>query len=275
MGTSHRHSPGVTGNPNWGHTSASITSIAKAISDSNDLDDSPPNIMSPKLLSQKYSSISKRISRNYCKAVRSLVRAAGGRVVVSSGKSKAIGRAGVDLVVSWVRNMQEISEQGLKSWLKTRGVNSLDGKSCHDVIGLITEFSNNYFLGLDDTAAREALSFVMGKVEEKVEQSGNDFDVVFNGIMSTDEIKGYIDQFFGMYIFSHISQSFSEKLTKERGVRVSNDTMLEIRDLILDDVSRGVNGKQSLNVDWNGEEGESFIKQEFDRILLILMHNED
>lgn len=51
--------------------------------------------------------------------------------------------------------------------------------------------------------------------------------------------------------------------------------MLEIKELIIDDVKRGFNNRPARQIDWKGEEGKSFISQEFDRIIQILTNNED
>ena len=51
--------------------------------------------------------------------------------------------------------------------------------------------------------------------------------------------------------------------------------MEEIKELILDDVHRGISGRPASRVDWRGHEGEQFVTEEFNRIILILTNNED
>ena len=84
-----------------------------------------------------------------------------------------------------------------------------------------------------------------------------------------------LDRFFGMYIFCHLSQNFKEKLEYEKGTEVMNETLNEIKDLILDDIHRSRDGSDTASIDWGTEEGQAFIQQEFDRIIYILSGNED
>ena len=116
MGTSHRHTPTVIGEPNWGKASASVTSIANAeeeldnldkeLADKENIDDnfdgnengeeqigSKP--ATPERIAKRQRLLDSQIRRNYHHAVRNLVRAAGGRERVSSGGSRAVGYAGV------------------------------------------------------------------------------------------------------------------------------------------------------------------------------------
>ena len=72
-----------------------------------------------------------------------------------------------------------------------------------------------------------------------------------------------------------MSQNFKEKLEKYKNIEIADATMEDIKDLILDDVHRGVVGRSAERVDWKGSEGENFIKSEFNRIIQILTNNED
>jgi hypothetical protein len=274
MGTSHRHIPGVTGEPNWGKTSLSVTSISKAVEESEELENNPPKNKTPKSIEKRQQVLENRIKSGYHKAVHNLVRAAGGRNAVSSGNARALGHAGVARATAWTRAFQEISEQGLATWLSDRGV-SLIGKSCHEVIEILGNFMYDYLTGLDDTAANEALDYVLKFIEKTAEGNLEKIDNVLNNVVQTDLIKDILDKFFGMYIFSHLSQDFYEKLCKDRGVDNANETMKEIKKCIFEDVSHGVNGRDAGSVDWKGEEGTSFIKKEFDRIIKIISNDED
>ena len=96
-----------------------------------------------------------------------------------------------------------------------------------------------------------------------------------NSLLASGEIKNIIDKFFGMYIYSHLSQDFKEKLEYEKGTKVANETMNEIKELILDDIKRSLGGRNASSIDWNTSEGEAFIQAEFDRILYIMTGDED
>ena len=127
MGTSHRHTPTVVGNPNWGKASAAVTGIARNEKTSDELEDNPPTGLTSTQISKKQQQLSNYIRKNYHHAVRNLMRAAGGREKVSTGASKAIGHAGVALIGGFVSAIKEIVNNGLDEWLQRKGV-SLVGK---------------------------------------------------------------------------------------------------------------------------------------------------
>jgi hypothetical protein len=297
MGTSHRHTPTVVGEPNWGNASASVTSIATAEEEMDKLDnelegeenaddtsddyenDGEKNesrtAVSPERIAKRQRQLDSQIRRNYHHAVRNLVRAAGGRGKVSSGGSRAIGHAGVVIAGGLVSAISEIVKNGLSDWLSRRGIHSLEGKSCQDVLDLIREYIEDGIAGMDNTAANEALECVMDELGEKIGDDLAAFDAAMVGILASEDIKDLLDKFFGMYIFSHLSQDFKEKLEYEKGTKVMNETMDEIKDLILDDIQRSRGGRDTVSIDWGTEEGTAFIQQEFDRIIYILSGNED
>lgn len=273
MGTSHRHKP--AGSPNWGKASKAVTQISKDMNESNELSNNPPQNYSPKNIVKRQSTLGKRILRNYHHAVRDVIRASGGRNSVAKGLSKVMGHSGVYYAGTFASTFQEIAEQGLNTWLKKHGVSSIAGKTTKEIIELLSSFIHDDFTGLDDTAAREALEAVNDMVERQVDQNGGDFDKAFLEVVSSELIKEYIDVFFGVYIFSHLSQSFSERLQKNFGFEEANATMLEIKELIIDDVKRGFNNHSAEQIDWKSDEGKDFISKEFDKIIQILTNNED
>ena len=273
MGTSHRHKP--AGSPNWGNASKAVTQISKDVIESNELSNNPPKTSSPQKIANRQSTLGKRISKRYHHAVRDVVRASGGRSSVAKGFSRVMGHSGVYYAGAFTSAFQEIAEQGLGTWLIEKGISSIEGKTTKEIIELLSGFMHDYFTGLDDTAAREALEAVNDMVENQVIQNGGDFDKTFQDVVSSELIKDYLDVFFGVYIFSHLSQSFSERLQKNCGFEDANATMLEIKELIIDDVKRGFNERPAGQIDWKGDEGKRFISQEFDRIIQILTNNED
>lgn len=295
MGTSHRHRPSVTGEPNWGNASNSVSAIARTESQLDALEQEIESIenqyqeqeekssntmpqtiiIPPKYIAKRQERLEKQIRYNYHHAVRNLVRAAGGRSKVSSGISRAVGHAGIAVASGLVSAFKEIASNGLSAWLHKKGVVSLIGKSCKDVLDLIKTFINTDIAGLDNTAANEALESVMDEVGCKMNDDISTFDEVMSTMMASEDIKNMLDHFFGLYIFSHLSQNFQEKLQYERGSKVMNETMQEIKDLIMDDIARGLGGRDASSIDWSTTEGEDFIKKEFDRIIYILSGNED
>ena len=265
MGTSHRHHASVAGEPNWGKASSAVTSLVTAIGEGEKIENNPPQNMTPRAIERKQRSINNRVQNNYRKAVRRLIRAAGGRQAVSSGSSKAIGHAGIALASSWMQTMAEIKEKGLGAWLNEHGVDTLEGKSAHDIFEIITGFIDADITSLDDTAAQAALQYVMGLIEDSMDDV--DVEGSLNEIMSGDDVCEYIDMFFGVYVYSHLLQDFSEKIEKDKGSELEETSMDEIRDLIIDDVRRGVNGRSARDIDWSGADGKAFMQEEFDKII--------
>lgn len=275
MGTSHRHKAGPIGSPNWGKSSAAVSSIANTEKADEQLQQYPSIGIPQEAVDRKRLVYAKRINNQYHNAVRYLVRAAGGRASVSSGSSRAVGRAGIVWATGLAHAFHEIAEQGLVTWLQNKGFRFGERHSCREILTMIEEFITVYFAGMDGTAASEALEYIMDKVEQKADRDLGKLDEVLKRIISEDEIKDLIDDFFGIYIYSHLSQNFKEKLEKDKGADIAVKTMEEIKELILDDVHRGISGRSASRVDWRGHEGEQFIKDEFNRIILILTNNED
>lgn len=273
MGTSHRHTPGVAGEPNWGKASSSMTSIATAEEKAQQLESNPPLNATQKQIQKRLTGYSKSISGGYHRAVRNLVRAAGGRSKVSSGTSRALGRSGISVAGAFVNTFGEIAQKGLANWLSEQGVEV--GQSCLKILDFLRDYLSSDIVGMDDTAANEALEFILDKFGSRIDEDASNFDEVMKTTMSTAEISEIVDEYMGMYVFSHLSQNFKEKIEHEKGTAIMNTTMEEIKDLIMDDVRRGYNGHNALSIDWTGNEGREFVKHEFDRIIYILSGNED
>lgn len=275
MGTSHRHKPGVLGEPNWGSASTSITSAAKNEEKSDALEQS----QSAQTNQKQYETLQKRYAnafkRNYHRAVRNLVRASGGREKVSKGGSRALGHAGLAVAGSIASTFAEIAAKGIDNWLNEKGIDLKNGKSCLEVLDFLRQYLSANVVGMDETAANDALQHVLEKFEGDIKDDASNFDEVLNSIMNTNAIVEIIDEFMGIYIFSHLSQDFHEKIEKDKGNCIADSTMAEIKGLILDDVRRGYNGHTSAEIDWSGKEGNDFIQKEFNRIIYILSGDED
>ena len=209
MGTSHRHTPTIQHQPNWGQTSASVTSIAIGVEKADELDKNPPAHMTPQQITKRQSTLDNQIRKNFHRAVRNLVRSAGGRAKVGNGTSRALGHAGVVVLGKFVSTFNEITNHGLVQWMRDRGILSLEGKTCRDILNIIRGFIQNGVAGLDNTAANEALEHVMELLEDQMDDNITSFDEVMGKVWEKESIKDLIDEFFGMYIFSHLSQDFT------------------------------------------------------------------
>lgn len=269
MGTSHRHKASVFGEPNWGKASQSVTSTAKAVEDGNKLEENSSN-MPQKQYIKALSRVNNRVKSNYHRAVGNMVKAAGGRSTVANGKSYAIGRSGVSWLGNFAGNLQDIQTKGLSNWL-TEHNETTDNKTCKDIIKLIAQISSDYMGGLDDTAARKAEMHVIELLENIISDKVDEFDKNIDKILDPKMMTYLLDQYFGMYIFQHLVQNFSEKITKSKGEELSSQTFAEIKDLIMEDVRVGFNdGVHTTEIDWKGPQGREYITKEFNRILRIL-----
>ena len=275
MGTSHRHTPTVKGEPNWGKASAALTGLVGDVEESDDLEQNPPEDKTPVQVEKRQNQLGKRITRNYHTSVRNLVRASGGRHKVSSGGSRALGHGGIVVINNFISAIQEIVNNGLATWLQQRGVDSLEGKSCQDIIDFLRQYIESGVAGLDSTAANEAIESVMDRLDDLVGDNVDEIENKFDAILNGEEIKDIIDQFFGMYIYVHLSQDFEEKLEYEKGSVAMKNAMNEVKEQILDDIRVGRTGRDVRTVDWSKPEGKAFIQVEFNRILFILQGNED
>jgi len=269
MGTSHRHKASVIGEPNWGKASQSMTSTAKAVEDGNKLEKKSTTI-SPKQYARAQSRVNNRIRSNYHRAVSNILKAAGGRSKVASGKLFAIGKSGVSWLGNFTGNLQDIQSKGLDNWLAEHN-ETINNKTSKDIIKLIAQISSDYMGGLDDTAAREAEMHVIELLENTFGDNMDTFAQNLDKVLVPQMMTYLLDQYFGMYIYQHLVQDFSEKLSKSKGLEVSNQTFSEIKDLIMEDVRVGFdNGTPATKIDWKGSQGREFITKEFNRILRIL-----
>lgn len=274
MGTSHRHTPTVKGEPNWGKASAAVTALTGSVAELNELVHNPPQDKTAKQIVRREKVLERRKAHYYHNAVRHLISAAGGRAKVSSGRSLALGHAGVEGIGGFISAIQEIAKNGLLDWLRQKG-ESIEGKTCRDVIDLIREYAETEIAGLDNTAANEALECVLDQLEEKLGEDVENVEHVLSALIAGDDLKDMIDLFFGMYIFCHLSQDFEEKLEFDKGSDTMRDTMTVIKDQILDDIKTCRFERDVRTIDWSKPEGDEFIKLEFDRILYILEGDED
>lgn len=274
MGTSQRYNSSVKGQPNWGKASSSISHLGNAIADDKKLEEEKPNLPQQKY-EQKKKNIEDRIYKNYRKSIVHTIKAAGGANAVSSGSSKVFGYGGINILQNFVQTISEIQNQGLSSWLLNHNYGSLDGKNADQVKEIITVYVQDELVALDDTAANEALEYLMDMLNEKLGSDIEQYDSGLNQIFVKGEMKELIDHFFAIYIYSHLSQSVYEKLEKNKGTEFANNTMNEIKDLILEDIQGLAENNSVTLINWGTEEGEYFCKEEFNRIIHIYLDDED
>lgn len=270
MGTSQRHHASVQNQPNWGKESSAVTSIAKAIADLNEINQNPPANMSPAAIQRRKTTLNNRISARSRAAINNRVTAAGGRNSVARGMSKAMGRGGLAISHNLAFAFTEIVEEGFSNWLRCHGIDNVNDKNCHQLIDILKDFISDSMTALDDTAARDALEFVMEQVEEQLQGDISQLENVLNHILSSDEIREIICEFFGYYVYCHIRQDLYEKIEKEKGTQIADETFDEIRDYIIEGIRRNRQGRPAEQIDWKSDEAKAFISNEFDSVLQIL-----
>lgn len=287
MGTSQRHQPSVTGQPNWGKSSLSLSAAIKNLERLNTLDNeddssnnenkdnirtTPSSIQS--VNNKQRERITAAYRRNVHNAVSRLIKASGGKKKVASGASRALGHAGVVVLSNFLGAISEISIKGLSGWLAEKGI-TLDGKNWKEISDILNDLCSDTVIGMDETAANQALSEMLQILDNTINSSTLDVEEVLNGCLEKEQLQDIIDTFFGVYIYAHLSQNFEEKLTKKYSQKEVVKYMEDIKDLIISDIKQGVYGLNSTQVDWNSDEGNQYITEEFNKIISVFVNDED
>lgn len=282
MGTSQRHNPSVAGQPNWGKSSLSLSSAIKNLErlDILDTEDNKKanDIDNIRVVSSTRHKQRERIAasyrRNVHNAVSRLVKASGGKRKVTSGSSRALGHAGITVLSNFLGAIAEIQKKGVSCWLAEKGI-TLDSKSWKEISDILKDLCSDTVVGMDETAANQALSEILQILDNTISNSTLDVKEVLNNCLEKEQLQDIIDTFFGVYIYAHLSQNFEEKLTKQYSQKEVAKYMADIKDLIISDIKQGVNGLNSTQIDWNSAEGNSYITEEFNRIISVFVHDED
>ena len=212
--------------------------------------------------------------RNVHNAVSRLIKASGGKKKVASGTSRALGHAGVVVLSNFLGAISEISIKGLSGWLAEKGI-ALEGKNWKEISDILNDLCSDTVVGMDETAANQALSEMLQILDNIIDSSTLDVEEVLNGCLEKEQLQDIIDTFFGVYIYAHLSQNFEEKLTKKYSQKEVVKYMADIKDLIISDIKQGVYGLNSTQVDWNSDEGNQYITEEFNKIISVFVNDED
>lgn len=270
MGTSQRHNPSVSGEPNWGLASQAMTQAGKDIAELEFL--SEQDSLNPQQI-RRVQLLNKRFHEKIGKSISHIVKASGGKTSVATGKSSAFGKRGVSYGSSLFSLLSEIKDNGLFDWLKEHGFNK-ESCSCEEILDYICDYIQEDGVTLDDTAANDALRLLKEKIERDVEMSGIPLDEYLKNNLSESTVKDYLDEFLGNYIYCHLSQDFTEKLEKSLGVKMTSKIYKEIRQTIINDVRNGIHGKSSIDLNWSGPEVKDFVISEFSAIINLFTDEE-
>ena len=267
MGTTQRIVPGVSGQPNWGDLNKAITHIAKSVVDEKSLDQKK---LKPEVEGKQFKKISDRQTIHKKSAYRGLVRTGGGIKVISSGKSKSIGRSGIRSVGKFVGFSVNVNRVGLEQALTDVGFGSLSGKNLYDVIDFLLVYCSDTNAGMDETAANKATSEILEEIALTSENDINKFEEILQNYVQTNGLADVLCKFFGLYIYEHLSQRFEEKITQQKGIEVSKHTFAITKEDIIGQVKFLNESRPVDKIEWNGAEGREKIEDIFESIIKII-----
>lgn len=271
MGTTQRIVPGVTGEPNWGDLSRSITGVAKTVEKESETDEEI--VKTPEEIKKGEKVYKKLINRRnkHVKAVfKNLIRTGGGSKNVSSGNSKSLGSAGRKSARKIAGFFAGVSVNGLQKELDAIGFGSLTGKSVQDIIDFLLVYTSGTNTGMDETAATKASCEVF---DEIIDQTGNDIEAFENKLKEAVDGNGLANilcRFWGLYIFEHLSQRFAEKIEQQKGSEIGKETFKIIKDDIIGRIEVLNNHRPVKQIDWIGDEGSKEIEKIFKSIINII-----
>jgi hypothetical protein len=272
MGTTQRLNPGVRGEPNWGNLNTSVTSIAKSAETEKETiseEEKAPE-KDKKQFEKKYKQIYERRDRHLKSVYRNLFATGGGARKVSQGTSKSIGRAGLRSSKKLVGFIINVNSQGFKRSLAEIGLAHLEGQSFESIIDYLITYCSDSAVDMDDIAANQASSEVLHNLAEL---SDNDLDKFENNLKESlkgNGLSNLLCEFWGYYIFEHLSQRFQEKITQQKGSEISRETFKIIKDDILGRVKILNEKRPVVKINWAGADGKMEIEKIFESIINIL-----
>lgn len=278
MGTSQRISPGVSGEANWGSLSRSITQIAKTVEkekEEQDESNAPTDIpiTSQEAESQNSdngsNSLLAKRRAHLTNSFRRLVRTAGGASKISKGQSRSLGHAGLKSARKIVSFFVTAGNNGLATALEEIGFD-LAGKNLRDVLDFLLVYTADSNAGMDEMAANRATCEILDDLAGKSGNNLEQFEANIKRMTNDSSLSDILCDFWGYYIFEHLSQRFYEKITQQRGIEISIDTFKIIKEDILGQVRRLNEKNKVASIDWKGNQGKVAIENIFNSIIKIL-----
>lgn len=273
MGTTQRMTPGVSGEPNWGDLNKSITNISKTVEKEKELD-SIKNI-SPKDEAKQYKHISDRRAAHLKSAFNNLVKTGGGRSKISSGKSSSVGKAGIKSARKITSFFTGVGSNGLQQTLIDIGFGSLQGKTFQEVLDFLLVFCTDSNEGMDETAANNASCEIMKELAALAGNDLNKFEQLVKEYVEEAGLADLLCQFWGLYIFEHLSQRFEEKVKQQKGMEIGKETFKIIKADILGQVKVLNSQRPVTKIDWKGSTGRKEIEKIFDSVIKVICDEND
>lgn len=272
MGTTQRINPGVTSQPNWRGLNVSATNIAKTVE--QEKKDEENNKIDEKSIPEPKSNDSQKLLLRRKKYLSSLynylVKTGGGTKRITSGKSRSIGRAGLKSTSKLTQFIINVSSNGLKQTLQETGFGDLSGKTTLDIINFLVIYCSDVATGMDETAANKASLEVLSKLAEESNNNIVKFEQILLEYSEGNGLANLICEFWGYYIFEHLSQRFQERITQQKGDDISRETFTIIKDDILGRVKVMNTQRDVSKINWKGSEGEKIRESIFEEILNII-----
>lgn len=258
MGTSQSISPGVSGDPNWGQTSSAVSNFANSVA--NEIGN--PSLKENQRYNKKREAKLKNILNKY-------VKAAGGRKSMSTGKSSKGGKAAISTASSFGGFLNVVSKGELSSYAENKGLTNFANRSKEEIVNFLLDDICGATTNFDEGAAKSALDKLLNELLEDVSNS-TEIDKLLQDKIATDGIDTILIDFFGTYIFEHLSQPLQERLFERKGEDICNRTMDEIREFIDSELEtiNATTGIDSVNWD-NPIDCEKISKEIFDNVLKV------
>ncbi len=264
MGTTQRIVPGVTGEPNWGSLSHGVTTVAGTVEkEKNETDKETPD-------AAKLNRLSKRKAKQIKVAASRLILAAGGRASVKTGQSSTVGKAGRRGASRLASFFSTVSTGGLAAAISSANLPlaNLAGLSVDEIIQRVILYCSDGSTGMDETAANAACNHLMQQLAEQA-MTPEAYEVAIQTAIANNGVEYLLCEYFGLYIFEHLSQRFQEKITQVRGQAVSAATFNEIKLDIIGRVHVIGAERPVSSINWQSAQGQHIIDDIFDSILSI------
>lgn len=281
MGTTQRIIPGVSGEPNWGNLNNAVTSIANAVAAEQQIGQEVERVMAKEKekptqintqtleeLNRRQQRLHRRIENNTSSALRNLIKTGGGGASIIKGKSHSLGKAGLAGARRLSSFFIAVHNGGLKQTLKVLGFTTLKGKTLQNVIDFLLIYFSEDSNGMDEIAANMAACQIMEELSEGV-NTLTELENKMQSQIADNTLTELICDYYGLYLFEHLSQRFQEKITQMKGEAVSKETFRTIKEDIIAQVHALHNTTPLSNIDWKGKAGKDLEEKLFDSIIKI------
>lgn len=248
MGTSKSYKATVSGQPQWGDLSGSVTRSC----DGGDV--SLDNLS--------------RILGNYINVI-------GGAGTSGRGSSKIAGRSGIKTAKKLGGLIGSFTDSGgdLSQTLFESGLINLTGKSVEDVINHLLEYSSGPSSTIDDRAAKEASR----KLLEEIASNARTIEELQENLqeaVNSETLEGLMVKYFGYYILEHLSVMFYEHLVTKKGKSECSNLFRQVEAYIIDRLYEMNKTNPLNNVNWSGDDADRMIKNIQEDVLTVFENYE-